>query len=104
MSHVEETTEELSNPCTFCGEAETCRHGDGCELCCLDCRREEEIVEQKLQEVLATSICNALRASIDNGMKVGEIRAMVEGYLDAEESRAKSQQLGHRHRLYCSDL
>ena len=48
MSHTEETTQELTNPCTFCGEGEACRHGgysDGCWNCCLDCRREEEIAD-----------------------------------------------------------
>lgn len=47
MSHVEETTQELTNRCNFCGEGEMCRHGDGCWNCCLDCRREEEAADNE---------------------------------------------------------
>jgi hypothetical protein len=61
MSQVEETTEELSDPCTFCGEGETCHHGVGCWNCCLDCRREEEAAENVNLREVVTDVINMLQ-------------------------------------------
>ena len=50
---TQELTQELTNRCQFCGEGETCRHGDGCEHCCLDCGREEEATTNQLEQLKA---------------------------------------------------
>lgn len=73
MSHVEETTQELNDPCTFCGEGETCCHGDGCSSCCLDCRREED---KQIEKTLR----------FDQGWNAAIARAKekIEGYIAAQ--------------------
>ena len=43
MRHKEIDDQQTPNHrCQFCGEGITCQHGNGCEMCCLDCRDDED--------------------------------------------------------------